>query len=264
MAQKFEGIPAGHRIEVEEGSVEFAAKPFAAAPAAWAQGGPPAKIEALPSQIDTWLLEPLKAPEFSLPDVQGDMRALKSSRGEFVLLNFWATTSPASGDQLRLLQRQARGLQVVAVNVDEGADVEKARSFAAREKFSFPVVFATQDVAGVYNIIYRYLFDRRRDLAIPTSFLVDKEGMIVKVYQGPIDPRQLLEDVRSAPTTAAERRGRRFPSAVRFIRVRFSAMILPMVLRCSSTVTWTRQRSRFSRWWLPSRMMLKRITTWGL
>ena len=39
-------------------------------------------------------------------------------------------------------------------------------------------------MAGVYNIIYRYLFDRRRDLPIPTSFLLDKEGMIVKVYQG--------------------------------------------------------------------------------
>jgi len=92
--------------------------------------------------------------------------------------------------------------------------MKKARSFAAREKFSFPVVFATPDVAGVYNIIYRYLFDRRRDLAIPTSFLVDKEGMIVKVYQGPLDGQRLLEDVRSAPTTAA---ALRVPPAQRLI-----------------------------------------------
>jgi Flp pilus assembly protein TadD/peroxiredoxin len=211
VSQEFQAIPAGHRIEVEEGSVEFAAKPFAATPAAWAQAGPPPKIEALPSQIETWLLEPLQAPEFSLPDVAGNMRALKSWRGGFVLLNFWATKSQLCSDQLRLLQRHSRGLQVVAVNVDEGADTEKARSFAAQEKFSFPVVFATQDVAGVYNIIYRYLFDRRRDLAIPTSFLVDKEGMIVKVYQGPIDPLRLLEDVRSAPTTAAERKQKALP-----------------------------------------------------
>jgi Flp pilus assembly protein TadD/peroxiredoxin len=211
LSQEFKDIPAGHRIEIAEGSVEFAAKPFAAAPAAWARGGPPPKVEALPSQIDTWLLEPLKAPEFSLPDLGGKVRALKSSRGDFVVLNFWATTSPLCGDQLRQLQRHAGRLQILAVNVDEGADAEKARSFAAREKFSFPVVFATQDVAGVYNIIYRYLFDRRRDLAIPTSFLVDKEGMIVKVYQGPLDPQRLLEDVRSAPTTAAERKQKALP-----------------------------------------------------
>jgi tetratricopeptide (TPR) repeat protein len=211
LSQKFDRIPAGHRIEVEEGSTEFVAKPFANAPAAWAQAGPLPKIEALPSQIDTWLLEPLKAPEFSLPDVAGNMRELKSLRGGFVLLNFWATTSPLCSDQLRLLQGHARQLQIVAVNVDEAADTQKARSFAAQERFSFPVLFATQDVAGVYNIIYRYLFDRRRDLAIPTSFLVDKEGMIVKVYQGPLDPQRPLEDVRSAPTTAAERKQKALP-----------------------------------------------------
>ena len=78
-------------------------------------------------------------------------------------------------------------------------------------KLSFPVLFATEDVAGIYNIIYRYLFDRRRDLAIPTSFLLDKEGMIVKVYQGPIDPQRLLEDVKSVPTTAADRMQKALP-----------------------------------------------------
>ena len=37
LSQKFEGIPANHRIEIEEGSAEFVAKPFAAPPSAWAQ-----------------------------------------------------------------------------------------------------------------------------------------------------------------------------------------------------------------------------------
>ena len=45
------------------------------------------------------------------------------------------------------------------------------------------------DVAGVYNVLYRYLFDRHRDLTLPTSFLIDAQGDIVKVYQGPVDPR---------------------------------------------------------------------------
>ena len=45
----------------------------------------------------------------------------------------------------------------------------------------------TEQVAGVYNIIYRHLFDRRRDLPIPISFLLDANGMIVKVYQGLFD-----------------------------------------------------------------------------
>jgi tetratricopeptide (TPR) repeat protein/peroxiredoxin len=144
------------------------------------------------------------------------MRELKSLRGSFVLLNFWATTAPLCGDQLRLLHRHlsalgAGQLKVLAVSVDEAADLDKARSFASQERFSFPVVFATQDVAGIYNIIYRYLFDRRRNLGIPTSFLLDKEGMIVKVYQGAIVPERLLGDVRTIPTTAAGRMQRAMP-----------------------------------------------------
>ena len=100
-------------------------------------------------------------------------------------------------------------MEVLAINVDDEA--QKARSFAAQQGLAFPVLLATQDVGGVYNIIYRYLFDRRRDLAIPTSFLLDREGMIVKVYQGAIDPQRLLEDVKSVPATAADRRRRALP-----------------------------------------------------
>jgi tetratricopeptide (TPR) repeat protein len=216
LSQEFESIPVNHRIEIEEGSAGFVAKPFAASPQAYAQAGPPPKLDPLPSQIDTWLIEPLKAPAFSLPDLGGNMLELRSLRGGYVLLNFWATNAPLCGDQLRLLHQHQSALaesrlEILAINVDNAGDIRAARSFAAQERLSFPVLFATEDVAGVYNIIYRYLFDRRRDLAIPTSFLLDREGMIVKVYQGSMDPQRLLEDVRSVPTTAADRLQKALP-----------------------------------------------------
>jgi len=210
LSQKFEDLPVNHRIEIEEGASTFIAKPFAAPNPSYAQASPPPILEPLPSQVDTWLIEPLIAPEFSLSDLSGSMRELRSLRGGFVLLNFWATTVPLCREQLRLLHHHqsefaASQLKILAVSVDNAGDLGKARSFAAQENFFFPVVFATEDVAGIYNIIYRYLFDRRRDLAIPTSFLLDREGMIVKVYQGQISPERLLEDVRSVPTTPSGR-----------------------------------------------------------
>jgi len=217
-SQRFEGLPANHRIEIEEGTATFVAKAFAPPNPRYAQAGSPPIVEPLPSQVETWLVEPLMAPAFSLSDDTGTMRELKSLRGSFVLLHFWATTTPLCREQLRLfqnhkLQLAAEQLKVLAVSVDLPGDSDKARSFAAEEKFSFPVVFATEDVAGIYNIIYRYLFDRRRDLAIPTSFLLDKEGMIVKVYQGAIVPERLLTDVKAIPTTAAGRMQKAMPFA---------------------------------------------------
>jgi Flp pilus assembly protein TadD len=105
---------------------------------------------------------------------------------------------------LKLLRDRKPGwasgsLSIVAVNVDATNDSAVARSFATQERFPFPVLFANDEVAGVYNILYRYLFDRRRDLPIPVSFLLDSDGMIVKVYQGTVAPASLLQDIRSTP-----------------------------------------------------------------
>jgi Flp pilus assembly protein TadD/peroxiredoxin len=222
LSQQLEGLPPNHRIEVDEGSASFGVKPFAATAPAYKEPPSPAASkpldtsERLPRQVETWLIEPFRAPEFSLPDLSGNARELRDSRGSCVLLNFWASTAPESLEQLRHLHqhRTALGsiqLAVLAVNVDDTKDAQAAKSLAMREAFSFPVLFATDEVAGIYNIIYRYLFDRRRDLAIPTSFLLDKEGMIVKVYQGSIESKKLIEDAASIPTTQAARMKKALP-----------------------------------------------------
>ena len=176
------------------------------------------KLEPLPSSVETWLIEPLSAPDFSLPDLAGKTWDLRSFRGSSVLLTFWSTASPSCREQLRLLgQRRsplaAAGLRIVGINVDDPRDAQTVKTFAAREGFSFPTLLVTPDVAGVYNIVYRYLFDRRRDLGLPTSFLLNKEGMIVKIYQGPVTAEQLLEDVKSVPGNPADRVRRALPFA---------------------------------------------------
>jgi tetratricopeptide (TPR) repeat protein len=226
LLQQFEDLPTNHRVEIEEGSSSIVAKPFSPALSAYAKPVPPPAIESLPSQVETWLIDPLKAPKFTLPDLDGNTHDLSKSLGSFVVINFWKSTAPICREQLKHFQRlqssvAANHIEVLAVNVDVGDDVASARSMAAQEKLSFPVLFATEEVAGIYNIIYRYLFDRRRDLAIPTSFLLDAEGMIIKVYQGPIDPQRFIEDAKSAPTTSPERMQRALPFKGQLYRAPF-------------------------------------------
>ena len=119
---------------------------------------------------------------------------------------------------MKLLERdhvalKATGLQVMAVNTDRDKDRSDARALAGKERFSFPVLFADEEIAGIYNLVYRYLFDRRRDLPLPTSFLLDRQGMIVKLYQGAVTPADLLRDVASIPSSAAERIRKALPFA---------------------------------------------------
>jgi tetratricopeptide (TPR) repeat protein/peroxiredoxin len=216
LTQHFDSLPANHRIEITEGSQEFTAKSFATVPKAYLAPAPLQSSDTLPSTIDTWLLQPLKAPEFSLVDLDGRSRELSSFRGAPILLTFWATGAPSSRRQLSQLQQYRAALFTnkltpLAIKVDEEPNLPSARSLATELSLSFPVLLATPDIAGIYNIIYRYLFDRRRDLPIPSTFLLDADGMIVKLYQGVADPQQLIKDARSIPTTEDERQRHALP-----------------------------------------------------
>ncbi len=215
-SQVFEHLPVNHRIEIEEGSASFVANAFGAALPANERAAPPSHEERLPLQVETWLIEPLRAPDFSLPDLTGKSQHLASFRGTFTLLYFWSAKSHESLDGLKQLEIHssplaASRLRILAVNVDDPTSASQSRSFAADGRFPFPVLFADEEVKGIYNLIYRHLFDRRRDLPIPISFLVDPEGLIIKVYQGSLDAAHLLLDLESVPASTKARMQKALP-----------------------------------------------------
>jgi tetratricopeptide (TPR) repeat protein/thiol-disulfide isomerase/thioredoxin len=216
--QEIQGLPQNHRVWVEEGAEPSRMEPFKPQPSAAAQfAAITVQVsDPLPSTVETWLLAPVAALDFSLADLSGQVRTLAGLRGRPVLLNFWFTLPAHCQEDLKVFDRAhqqwaAQGLQLVAVNVDEPADAEKVRALARERRFSFPILHGTDDVAGIYNILYRYLFDRHRDLGLPTSFLIDEKGEIVKVYSGPVNREHVEQDFQQIPRTAAERLARALP-----------------------------------------------------
>lgn len=210
LTQKFSGLPVGNRIQIEEGSSEFRPSPFAARRWNHEPVSPTPVREPLPIQSETWLVQPLRAPEFTLKDLDGIEQTLSGHNGKPILLTFWSTQAGESLRQLAGLKSSASALDrsrlaVIAVNVDELLRAGEARNVAAQYKSVASVLFATDEVAGVYNILYRHLFDRRRDLPIPASLLIDSNGVIAKLYQGFVDPAHIVEDSNSIPSDNSER-----------------------------------------------------------
>jgi Tfp pilus assembly protein PilF/peroxiredoxin len=208
LVQSFRDVPINHRIWLQEGSQSLKAEPFRArrvlrnAPRKSGQG------DATPHAIGTWLLVPVVAPEISLPDLSGRTIALTTFRGKPVLLHFWVVESQECKQDLELLRNRAtawdsKGLRILTVNCN--AATEPVHSFASQQTFSFPILRASEDISAIYNLLYRYLFDRHRDLALPTSFLIDSYGNIVRVYQGPLKNEVVEHDFQNVPSTAAER-----------------------------------------------------------
>ncbi|GAC1438797.1 MAG: hypothetical protein NVS1B11_03670 [Terriglobales bacterium] len=213
--QEFRDLPINHRIWLEEGSEAVRKNSFSPS---GETGSVATRIidshqkstEILPENSETWLLAPLSAPDFWLRDTTGQKQNLAARRGKYVFLSFWTTESPGYRVQLETLNRiqmrvSAETLHVLAVNVDAGSDVEKLRAAVNGQLLSFPILQGSDDVAGIYNILYRQMFDRHRDMTLPTAFLINEKGEIVKVYQGTIDQEHIDQDVRRIPKTAAER-----------------------------------------------------------
>ena len=220
LVQQLHDLPANHTIWVAEGSAPVRIEPFTTHRQSLSEhaGGVDKRSEGepLPDDVETWLLSPIAAPDFSLSDQDGKLRTLVAVRGKPVLLMFWNSASPVCRANLQTLESRykfwsAKGLELLTVNVDDADGRARAEALTRELRLSFPVVRASDDVAAIYNILYRYLFDRHRDLALPTSFLLDEKGEIVKVYQGKMNPDHVEDDFRHIPRANTDRVARALP-----------------------------------------------------
>lgn len=223
LVQRLADLPINHRIWVEEGKQPSRIEPFitakplsATAPSGGMVGDPQ------PSTVATWLLAPVPAPEFSLPDLGGKQWTLAELRGKPALLHFWTSKSDDCVRVLRGLEKTYKRWAgtLVTINVDEWTAGPKSKqdsraqdlSVVRREQgFTFPILRASDDVAAIYNLLHRHIFDRHQDMALPASFLIDETGNIVKVYRGAIEGKTVDQDSRSIPRSEAERLQRGLP-----------------------------------------------------
>jgi tetratricopeptide (TPR) repeat protein len=211
LEQRFMGLPANHRIWIEEGS-EAVRKEAFASPAKRSGANAasmPGQGEQLPTQVETWLLVPVAAPDFRIAGRDGKGEMLSAQRGKPVLLHFGSAELGDWDMQIANFQKVqdkwlGEGLQLVVVNVAEAK---------AAGGWTFPVLNAPLELVAVYNLLYGRLFDRHRDMGLPTSFLMDALGNIVKIYQGAPKLDHVEADFRRIPKTAAERMARGLPFA---------------------------------------------------
>ncbi|MFO1462657.1 MAG: TlpA disulfide reductase family protein [bacterium] len=119
------------------------------------------------------------APDFSLPNRQGQSVALSGFRGQVVLLNFWATWCGPCQQEMPSLEGLAkrfagRKLQVLGVSLDEEGWTA-IDDFLKQVPVSFPVLLDEQQTVSDRYQVYR----------IPETYLIDPEGKVVDKFVGP-------------------------------------------------------------------------------
>ena len=192
---------------VEGGGVQTA--PFAARLAAPSTPVPPP-----PSPpAETWFYEPFPAPDFSLPDVSGATRSIAALKGTPAIVLLFSADAPASRAALAALSGGApalalAGVHALAIQLDTAGGGAPPRPPSTS---AVPVVPATSAVATTYAILNRHLYMNRQDLRLPTSFLLDASGNVVKAYRDGVDVGRVVKDAAAVAASADERLARAIP-----------------------------------------------------
>jgi tetratricopeptide (TPR) repeat protein len=214
--ERHENVPVNHRVEIAEGQKEVNAVAFRHSPPPARKPAEPRRTPAAYPSTSTWLAAPLFGPGLKLPNVQGDLHELSALQGQNVLVCFFTTDCADSRKQLEQLQNAAAELAgarlaVLAVATNGANDRPAVEEFARSMRLSFPILLADERTAGAWNIQYRYVYDKRRNMPVPISFLLDKNGAIIKIYQTSAEPRMVIKDCASAAATPEECFARAMP-----------------------------------------------------
>jgi thiol-disulfide isomerase/thioredoxin len=128
------------------------------------------------------------APDFLLETLDGGTLRLSDLQGKAVLVNFWATwCQPCRSELPHLVAAYNRyrqeGLEIVAVNLQE--DEDTIAGFVEEFGMQFPVVIdRSGDVADKFRVI-----------GIPTSFFIDRSGVVRTIYTGPFVGQQSRQGI---------------------------------------------------------------------
>ena len=127
-----------------------------------------------------------KAPDFTLSTVDKADVSLQELRGKPVLINFWATWCPPCRHEIPFLQKiyekySNDGIVLLAIT-SEGRS--RIKDFLEDHKMTFTVLLDEErDVSTMYGI-----------RAIPTTYFIDKDGVIRKVKIGAFSGIEEIED----------------------------------------------------------------------
>lgn len=145
----------------------------------------------------------IKAPEFSLPDQNGQMHSLKDYKGKKVVLYFYPKdmTSGCSKQACRFaeLYPQFREKDAVILGVSKDS-VSSHKKF--EEKFGLPfTIFSDpeQEVIKAYDVFKeKSMYGRKYMGVVRSTYLIDEKGKIAKAFgnvKATENPDQMLNEI---------------------------------------------------------------------
>jgi cytochrome c biogenesis protein CcmG/thiol:disulfide interchange protein DsbE len=149
----------------------------------------PQQTTAAPAAVPDVVMTPAPladhaAPDVTLTSLARTKVALSDLKGQVLLINVWATWRPPCRVEMPTIQAayeqyHDQGFTVAAVNLQE--DPSAVATFMREHQLTFPALL---DPDGQISRTYQAV-------SLPSSFFVDRQGVIRAVYHGPM-PRSII------------------------------------------------------------------------
>jgi peroxiredoxin len=139
------------------------------------------------------------APDFAVRDLDGKIVRLSDFHGKTVVLNFWASWCPPCRaempDLLEIYEERLADDDFVVLAVDKLTEdtVSAVESFAAEFGLTFPIAFDGSDD----------IFQRYGVRGLPSTFFIDRDGIIRARTLGPVFGNLLPDGIAAADLAVA-------------------------------------------------------------
>jgi peroxiredoxin len=129
------------------------------------------------------------APDFALKDADGKLVHLSDYRGKVVLLDFWATWCGPCKIEIPWFKEleskdKSRGFEVIGVSMDDDG-WEAVKPFVKELGVNYRVVMGNDATAQLFGSVD----------ALPTTFLIDREGKVAARHEGLTDKKDFVDEV---------------------------------------------------------------------
>ena len=129
-----------------------------------------------------------RAPDFTLPTLDGKQLSLGQFRGKMVMVNFWMTSCSACATEMPYIQAvfdkwSRDDLEILAISAGEQAAF--VQSFVDRRGLTFPALLDSDEaVSKIYQIS-----------VIPTTLFINADGIIMEIKKGRFTSQFEIEDI---------------------------------------------------------------------
>jgi len=155
-----------------------------------------------PDPVETnpdWLNTVETLPDFSLPDLHGDIRSISEWSGRPLIINFWATWCAPCRREMPLLQtlhqeRQADPLEIIGIAIDR---LDAVDAFVTESGVTYPILVGQQeamDVAEQFGADF---------VALPFTVFTVENGQVLWLHLGELHRDQLRVILRISDQVAS-------------------------------------------------------------